>query len=69
LQTFDDLYTQQIQRLPATEQLRLAAMILQGLSAGEARSVDFYRDEWSDDDLADATIFSARQAAKSEGEE
>ena len=69
MQTMHDLYSQQIQALPATDQLRLATIILQGLSAVEARSVDFYSDDWSDEDLSDATIFSARHAAASLGEE
>lgn len=69
METLQDLYSQQIQALPAAEQLRLATIILQGLTSAEARSVDFYSDDWSDEDLADAAIFSARHAADSLGEE
>jgi hypothetical protein len=69
MQTAQEVYCRQIQILPPSEQLRLATIILQGLTAAEARSVDFYSDDWSDEDLTDAAIFSARHAAESLGEE
>ncbi len=69
MQTARELYSEQVRILPASEQLRLAAIILQGLTAAEATSVDFYSDEWSEEDIEDMAIFSARYAAESLGEE
>lgn len=69
MHTAQELYSEQVRSLPASEQLRLAAIILQGLTASEARSVDFYSDEWSEEDIEDMAIFSASYAAESLGEE
>jgi hypothetical protein len=44
-------------------------MILQGITAAEATAVDFYSDEWSDEDIEDMAIFSARYASESLGDE
>jgi hypothetical protein len=44
-------------------------MILQGLTATTVTAVDFYSDEWSEEDLEDMAIFTARHTSESLGEE
>ena len=68
MHTAQDLYSGEVGRLPASEQLRLATMILEGLTASAASALDF-SDEWSDEDINDLAIFSARHASESLGEE
>jgi hypothetical protein len=65
--TAQDLYSATVAALPASEQLRLATMILDGLS-GSADALD-YRDHWSDEDVKDVTDFATAYAAESFGEE
>jgi predicted RNA-binding protein (virulence factor B family) len=65
--TAQDLYSATVVALPASEQLRLATMILDGLSSS-ADALDF-RDRWSDEDLQDLTLFAKNYAAKSLGED
>jgi hypothetical protein len=69
MQTAHELYSGQVTSLSAAEQMRLATMILQGLSATAATAVDFYSDEWSEEDMRDAAIASLRHAAGTFGEE
>lgn len=66
MHTARELYSDQVQNLPVSEQLQLATMILQGLTASAAAN---YSEEWSDEDLRDLTSFSLRQARESVGEE
>jgi predicted RNA-binding protein (virulence factor B family) len=65
--TAQDLYSATVAALPASEQLRLATMILDGLS-NSADALDF-RDRWSDEDIQDLTLFATGYAAESLGED
>lgn len=69
MHTAHDLYSDEIIGLPASEQLRLATLILQGLTASTATAVDFYSDEWSEEDLRDLATFSLRQVDEALGRE
>jgi hypothetical protein len=55
--TAQDLYSSAVSSLPASEQLRLATLILEGLAAA-APALD-YSDYWSDEDVRDVAAFSA----------
>jgi hypothetical protein len=68
MHTAQEVYSEEVQRLSASEQLRLATMILEGLTASAASALDF-SDQWSDEDINDIAIFSARYASESIGEE
>jgi len=61
--TAEEVFTESVQILPLTERLRLAALILQELAQPEVAVVD-RSDTWSDQDQADLTAFSLRQAAE-----
>lgn len=50
--TVVEIYERAIKPLPPSERLRLATLILNGISPG---SVADYADAWSDEDLADFT--------------
>lgn len=65
--TAQDIYSATISSLPASEQLRLATMILDGL-ASSADALD-YRDHWTEEDLRDVAAFAASYSANSLGEE
>jgi mRNA interferase MazF len=58
-----DLYSTQVRPMLPAERLQLARLILDDLAPGE-QPVDI-SDEWTDDDLADASAASARQADRS----
>jgi hypothetical protein len=60
-----ELYAQQVRNLSASEQLRLASMILQGITATAAD----YSDEWSEEDMRDLAAFSLHYANQTSGEE
>jgi hypothetical protein len=62
MSTAQDVYTSTVLPLPASEQLRLAALILGGLSETAAGALDF-SDAWTAEDLQDLTAFSLQQAA------
>jgi hypothetical protein len=53
--TAEELYDQIIKPLPASERLKLATMILNGISS---RSVVDYSEEWSEEDMRDFTAAS-----------
>jgi protoheme ferro-lyase len=53
--TIQELYDSSIKSLPAVERLQLATLILNQIPP---QSVIDYSDEWSDEDLADATRHS-----------
>lgn len=59
--TAQDVYTSNVLTLPASEQLRLASLILEGLSESAA-TLD-YSENWSDEDIHDLVAFSAQQAS------
>ena len=60
--TAQDIYSATVTALPPAEQLRLASLILNGLS-GSNEAID-YSDSWSDEDLQDLTAFSVKHAGK-----
>lgn len=62
-----DVYTSTVLPLPASEQLRLAALILGGLSETAASTLDF-SDEWTEEDLQDLAAFAGQHAADQTGE-
>lgn len=65
--TAQDVYSASVQSLAASEQFRLATMILEGL-ADSATALDF-SDHWSAEDVHDITVFSAEHAATDFDEE
>ncbi|HEX6962791.1 MAG TPA: hypothetical protein VF175_13050 [Lacipirellula sp.] len=62
--TAQNLYSETIATLPASEQLRLASLILNGL-AETAEKLD-YSDHWSDEDVRDLIAFSMTQTGNEE---
>ena len=60
--TAQDIYSTAVTSLSPAEQLRLASLILNGLS-GSSETVD-YSDSWSDEDLQDLTAFSVEHVSK-----
>jgi len=61
------LYEETVRNMPLAERLRLATLILEEVSRS-AGIVEF-RDEWSDEDLRDATVATMRLALEDEDEE
>lgn len=57
------LYISSVRDMPAGERLRLAALILNDLTQSNASARDF-EDEWSEEDLRDATLHSMRHAER-----
>jgi hypothetical protein len=68
MSTAQQVYSSEVSILPPSEQLRLATMILAGLTESSASALDF-SDHWSDEDLRDLTAFSLQHAAETAGEE
>jgi hypothetical protein len=64
MQTAQDVYSKSVEVLPASERLRLATLILEGLS-GSAATLD-YSDFWSEEDIKDVTAFSANHAVETD---
>lgn len=62
--TIEQPYEQMVRPLPATERLRLATLILEGIPP---ESVADYSDEWSDKDLADFSRASWSRVSGREG--
>ncbi len=58
-----DLYDTRVRPMPPAERLQLAKLIIDDLAPSD-KPVDV-SDDWSDDDLADLTAFSAQQATRS----
>ena len=65
----NELYSDQVQNLPVPEQLRLATMILQGLTRSTVIAGKDYSDDWSDEDVRYLAAFSLRHASESLGQE
>lgn len=63
--TAQDVYSTTVTSLPPAEQLRLASLILSGLSSSSEKIE--YSDSWSDEDLQDLTAFSVDHASKTVG--
>ncbi|MEI6330169.1 MAG: hypothetical protein WCP16_13110 [Pseudanabaena sp. ELA645] len=57
-----EIYTQVISNLPATERLQLATLILNGLVKQEATVIDD-SDTWTEQDQLDLAAFSMQYAA------
>ena len=61
--TAQEVFTETVRALPLSEQLRLAALILQELAQSEMAVVD-RSDTWSDQDQQDLTTVSLQYAAE-----
>ncbi len=68
MQRAQQIYSSDVLALPKSEQLRLATLILEGLTESSASVLD-YSDEWSEEDISDVARYSANYAAQSLGEE
>jgi len=68
MQTAQQLYVSEVSGLAPSEQLRLATMILEGLTETAASALD-YCEHWSEEDMREVTEFSAKHASRSLGEE
>jgi hypothetical protein len=66
--TAQQVYSNEVSILPPSEQLRLATLILAGLSETSAAAMDF-SDEWSDEDLRDLSAFAIQKSAEMASEE
>ncbi len=58
------LYAERVRPLSPADRLRLATLILNDIPAG---ALDNYRDEWTDEDIRDASRHSLQRAAASFG--
>jgi len=58
-----DLYNTRVRSMPPAERLQLARLIIDDLASSD-KPVDV-SDDWSDDDLADLTAYSAQHATRS----
>jgi len=61
-----ELYDTRVRPMPPAERLQLARLIIDDLAPSE-KPLDV-SDNWSDDDLADLTAFSAQQAEHPSGD-
>lgn len=66
--TAESVYESSVATVPKSEQLKLAALILDNLTATAAAGLD-YSDSWSDDDLCDVAPYAADYSAVLYGEE
>jgi len=57
-----DLYDTRVRPMPPAERLQLARLIIDDLAPSE-KPLDV-SDDWSDDDLADLTAYSAHHATR-----
>jgi hypothetical protein len=64
--TVDEIYEQAMKTLTASDRLRLATMILNGIPP---QSVGEYRDDWTDEDMRDVSRYSLQRASTSFGED
>ncbi|NCO33276.1 MAG: hypothetical protein COZ06_35745 [Armatimonadetes bacterium CG_4_10_14_3_um_filter_66_18] len=64
--TAEVIYSKVVKPLPASERFKLAALILEQISP---RGVVDYSEEWTEEDMREATLHSFRRAARSFGEE
>lgn len=63
-----EIYTSTVRDLPLTEQLRLAALILEELTKANSILIE-QRDEWSEEDMKDLTAYSTSYANSAYPEE
>jgi len=68
MQTEQELYESEILVLAPSERLRLATLILEGLTESSAATMDF-SDHWTEEDIQDVVAYSAQHAGESLGEE
>jgi hypothetical protein len=66
--TAESIYETTVAALPKSEQLKLAARILEELAASGGAALDF-SDSWSEEDLRDVTAYAADYAARTYGED
>lgn len=66
--TAQQVYSEEVSTLPPSEQLRLAKLILEGLTESSAAALDF-RDHWSDEDLRDLAAYSLQHMNRASEEE
>ena len=66
--TAESVYELSVAVLPKSEQLKLAARILEALSGSVSTALD-YSDSWSEEDMRDVTAHAAAYAANCFGEE
>jgi len=64
--TAEAIYNQFVKPLPPSERLKLATLILNDIPP---QAVVDYSEEWTEEDMRDATLYSFRRAAQSLGEE
>jgi hypothetical protein len=60
--TAQQVFETSVRRLPASERLRLATLILDELTATSADALD-YSDTWTEEDVRDLAAFSSSYAA------
>jgi len=61
--TAETLYSQTIKSLPVSQRLKLATIILNDIPS---RAVTDYSEEWTEEDMREASLYSLRRAALSE---
>jgi hypothetical protein len=66
--TAQEVYTTTVAALPTSERLRSATLILEGITENASTVIDS-SDEWTEEDMRDAAVFSAAYATKAIGEE
>lgn len=64
--TAEEVYSQVVKPLPVSERFKLATMILNDI---HPQAIVDYSEEWTEEDMRDATLYSFRHAAQSFGEE
>jgi hypothetical protein len=69
MDTVLELYRTRLKSLPVVERLRLAQLLMSDLAKSAPRWTIDYSEEWSDEDMRDATRASLAYAAQSFGEE
>ena len=62
METAQEVYVQTVRALPASERLRLAALILRDLTQTNGET-PAYSEEWTNEDLTDLSAFSLGYAA------
>ncbi|OIO89227.1 MAG: hypothetical protein AUK03_14825 [Anaerolineae bacterium CG2_30_64_16] len=69
METVLELYETRLKPLPIVERLQLAQLLMSDLVKSASRWAIDYSEEWSDEDVRDATRASLAYAAQSFGEE
>ena len=64
--TARELYEQTIKSMPPWERFQLATLILNDISP---RAISDYSEEWTEEDMREATLYSLQRAAASLGED